>query len=52
MLRGLESDLVAEIREALGKDRFEKAFSAGFPLSQRDAVAEVRARSRAGASRS
>jgi ATP/maltotriose-dependent transcriptional regulator MalT len=49
MLRRLESDVVAELRQALGADRFEITFDAGSPLSQRDAVAEVRARSGAGA---
>jgi predicted ATPase len=40
--RRLEAELVARIREALGEDRFEEVFGAGFRLSQRDAVAEVR----------
>jgi predicted ATPase len=48
VLRRLESEFVAQIRAALGKDRFEEVFGAGFTLSQRDAVAEVRARLRAG----
>jgi hypothetical protein len=32
----------------LGRDRFEEVFGAGFRLSQRDTVAEVRAHSGAG----
>jgi predicted ATPase len=48
MLRSVESRIVDQIRDALGVERFEKAFGEGSTLTQRDAVAEVRAQSRAG----
>jgi predicted ATPase len=41
-LRKVESDLVAQIRQKLGTDDFDRAFSAGSALTQRDAVAIVR----------
>jgi hypothetical protein len=42
MLRPAETELVAQLRQALGADRFDQAFSAGSRLSQREAVAAVR----------
>jgi predicted ATPase len=42
MLRRGERELRAEIREALGPDRFEKAFAAGTQLNQREATAVAR----------
>jgi len=44
MLRPTETELVAQLRQALGADRFDQAFSAGSRLSQREAVAVVRDR--------
>ena len=44
MLRPTETELVARLRQALGADRFDQAFSAGCRLSQREAVAVVRDR--------
>jgi hypothetical protein len=44
MLRRPEAELVAQVRQALGADRFDQAFSAGSRLSQREAVAAVRDR--------
>jgi predicted ATPase len=41
-LRRLESDLVAQVRQRLGAARFDRAFSAGSGLTQREAVAAVR----------
>jgi predicted ATPase len=43
-VRGAETALVAQIRQALGVDRFEQVFAAGAGLSQREAVAAVRDR--------
>lgn len=37
-----EADLLAEIREAVGPDRFERRFAQGATLSQHDAVGVVR----------
>jgi predicted ATPase len=42
MLRGPEAELVAQIREALGADRFDHAFAAGSELDEHQAVAAVR----------
>jgi hypothetical protein len=39
-----EAELVAQIREALGADRFEELFAAGARLNRRDAVAALRDR--------
>jgi predicted negative regulator of RcsB-dependent stress response len=36
-----DDDLASEIREALGADRFEEAFTAGSQLNQQDAVAAL-----------
>jgi predicted ATPase len=44
MLRPTETELMAQLRQALGADRFDQAFSAGSRLSQREAVAAVRDR--------
>jgi hypothetical protein len=44
MLRPTETELVARLRQELGADRFDQAFSAGSRLSQREAVAVVRDR--------
>jgi predicted ATPase len=44
MLRPTETELVTRLRQALGADRFHRAFSAGSRLSQREAVAVVRDR--------
>jgi tetratricopeptide (TPR) repeat protein len=41
-LRYGEAELVAQVRQALGAERFDQAFSAGSGLAQRDAVAIVR----------
>ena len=43
MRRG-EAELVAQVRQALGSDRFDQAFAAGSRLSQQEAVAAVRDR--------
>jgi tetratricopeptide (TPR) repeat protein len=42
MLRPTETELSAQLRQALGADRFDQAFSAGSRLNQREAVAAVR----------
>jgi len=42
MLRRSEAELAAQIRQALGDDRFGQAFAAGTALSQQEAVAAVR----------
>ena len=42
MLRPTETELTAQLRQALGADRFDQAFAAGSRLNQRDAVAAVR----------
>jgi hypothetical protein len=42
MLRQGEAELAAQIRQALGDDRFGQAFAAGTTLSQQEAVAAVR----------
>jgi hypothetical protein len=44
MLRRGEAELVAQIRQTLGTDRFDQAFAAGSGLNQREAVAAVRGR--------
>jgi len=44
MLRRGEAELTAQIRQALGDDRFGQAFAAGSRLSQQEAVAAVRER--------
>jgi hypothetical protein len=44
MLRPTETELVTRLRQELGADRFDQAFSAGSRLSQREAVAVVRDR--------
>jgi hypothetical protein len=41
-LRRVEADLVAQVRQRLGADRFDQAFAAGSGLSQRQVVAIVR----------
>ena len=41
-LRSGEAQLAAQIRQALGDDRFGKAFAAGSRLSQQEAVAAIR----------
>jgi predicted ATPase/class 3 adenylate cyclase len=41
-LRQGEAQLAAQIRQALGEDRFDQAFAAGSRLSQQDAVAAIR----------
>ena len=43
-LRRVEAELVAQVRQALGVVRFDRAFAAGSSLNQREAVAIVRAR--------
>ena len=50
MLRQGEAELVAQVRQALGADRFDQVSAAGARLTQRDAVAA--ARDRRGASTS
>jgi hypothetical protein len=42
MLRRGEAELAAEIRQALGDDRFGQAFATGARLSQQQAVAAIR----------
>jgi hypothetical protein len=44
MLRRREAELVAQVRQALGTDRFDQAFAGGARLTQREAVAVVRDR--------
>jgi tetratricopeptide (TPR) repeat protein len=44
MLRQAETELVAQGRQTLGADRFDKAFAVGSGLSQQEAVAAVRDR--------
>jgi tetratricopeptide (TPR) repeat protein len=48
MLRQGEVELMTQIRQTLGAERFEQAFSAGTRLSQREAVAAVRDRGGSG----
>jgi hypothetical protein len=50
MLRPTATDLAAQLRQALGADRFDRAFSAGSRLSQQQAVAAVRDRPGTGTS--
>jgi len=40
-LRRLEAELAAQVRQTMGAERFDQAFSAGSGLTQRDAVAIV-----------
>jgi predicted ATPase len=47
-----EAQLAAQIRQALGADRFDQVFGAGARLNQREAVAAVRDRPGTGASAS
>jgi len=44
VLRRGEADLVTQVRQALGADRFGQAFTAGSALSQHEAVAAIRDR--------
>jgi predicted ATPase len=44
VLRPGEADLTAQIRQALGPDRFDQAFASGTGLNQREAAAAVRRR--------
>ena len=44
MLRQGEAQLAAQIRQALGDDRFGQVFTAGSRLSQQEAVAAIRDR--------
>ena len=48
LLRRGEAALLAQVRQALGADRFDQAFAAGSRLTQRQAVAAVRDRRGAG----
>jgi predicted ATPase len=43
-LRHAEAELVAQLRQMLGAERFDQAFSAGSGLSQREAVTAARSR--------
>jgi hypothetical protein len=43
-----EAELVAQIRQALGTDRFDEVFAAGARLNRREAVAAARDRGGAG----
>jgi predicted ATPase len=43
-LRHAEAELVAQLRQTLGAERFDQAFSAGSGLSQREAVTDARSR--------
>jgi hypothetical protein len=49
MLRQGEADLVDQVRQALGADRFDEVLAAGARLTQREAVAAARDRRGAGA---
>ena len=42
LLRQGEAELLAQVRQALGADRFDQAFATGARLTQRDAVAAAR----------
>jgi len=42
MLRRGEAELAAQIRQAVGDDRFGQAFAAGSRLTQQEAVAAIR----------
>jgi hypothetical protein len=44
ILRPVEADLVARVRQRLGEERFDRAFSAGSRLNQRQAVGIARDR--------
>ena len=44
MLRPTETELMAQLRQALGADRFDQAIAVGSRLNQREAVAAVRDR--------
>jgi len=46
LLRRLEAELVAKVRERLGAGQFDQAFSAGSALTQREAVAVIRDQAR------
>ena len=48
LLRREEADLVNQVRQALGADRFDQLYAAGSPLSQQEAVAAIRDRRGAG----
>ena len=52
VLRQGEAELVAQVGQALGADRFEEGFAAGARLTQQEAVAAVRDRRGAGAAAS
>ena len=52
MLRRGGAELGAQIREALGADRFDQMFAAGARLTQQQAVAAVRDRRAAGSRKS
>jgi ATP/maltotriose-dependent transcriptional regulator MalT len=52
LLRRPEAELVAQVRQALGADRFEEVVAAGARLTQREAVTAVRDRRGAGAAAS
>jgi hypothetical protein len=52
LLRQGEAELIAQIRQALGADRFEEVFAAGARLTQQEAVDVVRDRRGAGAAAS
>jgi hypothetical protein len=49
-MRRVEAELVAQVRQALGADRFGESYAAGSRLTQQEAVAAVR--DRRGVSRS
>ncbi len=44
LMRRVEAELVAQVRQALGADRFDQPYAAGSRLSQQEAVAAVRDR--------
>jgi hypothetical protein len=48
LLRREEAELVAQVRQALGADRFDQVYAAGSRLSQQEAVTAVRDRRGAG----
>jgi predicted ATPase len=52
MVRRGEAELVAQVRQAVGADRFDQVYAAGSRLNEREAVAAVRDRRGAGAAAS
>jgi hypothetical protein len=42
LLRRVEAEVVAQVRQRLGAGQFDQAFSAGLALTQREAIAVIR----------